>query len=139
MMFILILDWVAETSPNFLSRPVMILYRCLTSFRKYEYFTDHTKYKNNYDYNLTLLIMNNKFYMTNDTIILYENENIFSPVSQLNYNFYHDQNVIINDLKKNENIQCIIGNNELPFGEAQQPGLFDYADGEDVMEFLLRI
>ena len=65
----------------------------LDAFKKYGYFADHTKYKNNYDYNLTLLIMNNKLYMTNDSIILFENENIFSPVSQLHYNFYHDKNV----------------------------------------------
>ncbi|MEP6926014.1 MAG: acyl-CoA reductase [Ginsengibacter sp.] len=109
----------------------------LNVFKKYEYFADHTKYKNNYDYNLALLIMNNKLYMTNESIILYENENIFSPVSQLHYNFYHDTNVILNDLIKNENIQCIIGKNGIEFGEAQQPGLFDYADGEDTMEFLL--
>ena len=49
----------------------------LNTFRKYNYFEDHTKYKNNYDYNLTLLIMNNKTYMTNESIILLEDENIF--------------------------------------------------------------
>ena len=43
----------------------------------------------------------------------------------------------LNNLKKNENIQCIIGNGAIAFGEAQQPGLFDYADGKDTMEFLL--
>ena len=111
----------------------------LNAFRKYGYFADHTKYKNNYDYNLTLLIMNNKFYMTNDSIILCENENIFSPVSQLHYNFYHDKNVTISNLKKDGNIQCIIGHGAIPFGEAQQPGLFDYADGKDTMEFLLEL
>ena len=63
----------------------------LDAFKKYDYFADHTKYKNNYDYNLALLIMNNKLYMTNESIILLENENIFSPVSQLNYNFYDEQ------------------------------------------------
>ena len=111
----------------------------LDAFKKYGYFADHTKYKNNYDYNLTLLIMNNKLYMTNDSIILLENENIFSPVSQLHYNFYHDKNVILDDLKKNENIQCIIGNDSIAFGEAQQPGLSDYADGKDTLEFLLEL
>ena len=75
--------------------------------------------------------------MTNDTIILFENENIFSPVSQLHYNFYHDKNVVLNDLKKNGSIQCIIGEGPTAFGEAQRPGLFDYADGKDTMEFLL--
>jgi hypothetical protein len=109
----------------------------LIAFKKYKYFIDHTKYKNNYDYNLALLIMNNSLYMTNDTIILVENENVFSPVSQLHYTFYNDADVVRNELKANENIQCITGTNNIAFGEAQQPGLFDYADGKDIMQFLL--
>jgi hypothetical protein len=109
----------------------------LNAFKKYGYFADHTKYKNNYDYNIALLIMNNKLYMTNESIILFENENIFSPVSQLHYNFYHDKDVTLNALRENKNIQCIIGNGAIAFGEAQQPGLFDYADEKDTMEFLL--
>lgn len=111
----------------------------LNVFKKYNYFQDHTKYKNNYDYNLALLIMNHKIYMTNESIILLEEDNIFTPVSQLHYNFYSDKNVIIDDLKKNENVQCIVSDELIPFGKAQQPGLFDYADGTDVMEFLLAL
>lgn len=111
----------------------------LNVFKKYKYFIDHPKYKNNYDYNLALLIMNHVLYMTNETIILAENENIFSPVSELHYNFYADKNVLQNELKENESIQCIVGNNAIEFGKAQQPELFDYADGEDVMEFLLSL
>lgn len=109
----------------------------LDASKKYKYFEDHTKYKNNYDYNLALLIMNNKMYMTNESIILLESDNVFSPVSQLLYTFYKDKNVILNDLIKNENIQCIVGEGLIEFGKTQQPGLFDYADGTDTMEFLL--
>lgn len=111
----------------------------LNTFRKYNYFEDHTKYKNNYDYNLTLLIMNNKTYMTNESIILLEDENIFTPVSQVNYTFYRNKNVILDDLIKNENVQCTVGEELTAFGKTQQPGLFDYADRIDVMEFLLRL
>ncbi len=111
----------------------------LNAFRKYNYFEDHTKYKNNYDYNLALLLMNNKKYMTNENIILLEDDNIFSPVSQLHYTFYTDKNVIPVDLIKNENVQCIVGNEFTPFGKSQKPGLFDYADRTDVMEFLLAL
>lgn len=111
----------------------------LNAFRKYNYFEEHTKYKNNYDYNLALLIMDNKKYMTNESIILLEDDNIFSPVSQLHYTFYKDKNVILGDLIKNENLQCLVGNEFVLFGESQQPGLFDYADGTDVMEFLLAL
>jgi len=42
-------------------------------------------------------------------------------------------------LKKNENIQCIVGKNFVPFGKSQEPGLFDYADGIDTMQFLLSL
>ena len=109
----------------------------LHAFKKYAYFADHSKYKNNYDYNLALLIMNNKLYMTNESTILFENENIFSPVSQLHYTFYNDADVTLKGLKENEQIQCIAGNGLTEFGKMQQPGLFDYADGVDTMEFLL--
>jgi hypothetical protein len=109
----------------------------LNAFKKYAYFSDHPKYRNNYDYNLALLIMNHKLYMTNESIILFEDENIFSPVSQLNYSYYDDKISLMNKLEANENIQCIIGNNSITLGAAQMPGLFDYADGVDTMEFLL--
>jgi hypothetical protein len=41
-------------------------------------------------------------------------------------------------------IQCVIGRSDLlsdtaviPFGQAQEPELWDYADGVDTMQFLL--
>jgi hypothetical protein len=109
----------------------------LNAFRKYNYFAGHNKYKNNYDYNLALLVMNHKKYMTNESIILIEDENFFPAVSQLHYTFYEKKNVMPDDLKKNENIQCIVGKGSIEFGNAQSPGLFDYADGADIIEFLL--
>lgn len=111
----------------------------LNIFRKYSYFSDETKYKNNYDYSLALLIMNNKFYMTNDTIILVENENPFSAVSVLHYSYYKDFEKIKNTVQHIESIQCIVGNGFIPFGDSQKPSLFDYADGRDVMQFLLTL
>jgi hypothetical protein len=111
----------------------------LNAFRKYNYFSDHTKFRNNYDYNLALLIMNNKFYMTNDSIILVENENIFSPVSELHYSFYKDGEMVKTGLNALDSIQCIVGNGFIPFGQSQVPSLFEYADGVDTMHFLLSI
>ncbi|HEY5462684.1 MAG TPA: acyl-CoA reductase [Hanamia sp.] len=109
----------------------------LNAFRKYNYFSDVTKYKNNYDYNLTLLIMNHKFYMTNDSIILVENESLFSLVSELHFSFYQNKQTTLDELSINENIQCIVGDENIPFGKTQEPGLFDYADGIDTIQFLL--
>ena len=110
----------------------------LNAFKKYSYFSDHTKYRNNYDYNLALLIMNNVYYMTNESILLVENEQFFSPISQLNFSFYTDLTVVKNLLEKDENIQCIVGEN-IAFGKAQQPSLINYADGIDTMQFLLSL
>jgi len=111
----------------------------LNAFKKYNYLSDFTKYQNNYDYNLTLLIMNNKFYMANESIILVENEIPFSPVAELHYSFYKNAKEVLEELKGNENIQCIASGENVPFGQTQQPGLFDYADGTDVMQFLLAL
>ncbi len=111
----------------------------LKAFKKYNYFSDITKYRNNYDYNLALFIMNNKFYMTNESIILSENENIFSPVSVLHYSFYNHEKNIFEKLKNDENVQCIVAKNFVPFGRSQEPGLFDYADGIDTIQFLLSL
>ncbi len=110
----------------------------LNAFKKYNYFSDHTKYKNNYDYNLALLIMNNVYYMSNESILLVENEAFFSPISQLNFSFYTDIKEVKKLLEGNENIQCIVGNN-IAFGKAQQPSLKNYADGKDTMQFLLSL
>lgn len=111
----------------------------LKAFKKYNYFKNLTKYRNNFDYNLALLIMNNKYYMSNENIILSENENIFSPASVVHYEYYKNKENIFEQLKTNENIQCIVGENYIQFGESQTPGLFDYADGIDTMEFLLSL
>lgn len=110
----------------------------LQSFHRYKYFADHHKYRNNYDYNLSVQIMNNRFYMTNETTLLVESDLVFSPISQLNYSFYIDKETLIQELKVSEEIQCIAGT-DLPFGKAQSPGLFDYADGVDTMQFLLTL
>jgi hypothetical protein len=100
---------------------------------------EYHKYKHNYDYHLALLIMGNKYYMNNNSIILTENESPFSPVSQVHYRYYHSQEEAAAWLENNPDIQCVVGHAYLPFGSAQSPSLSDYADGVDTMEFLLKI
>ena len=111
----------------------------LEAFKKFSDLADHNKYRNNYDYQLALLIMNKQYYMTNGSIILHENKSEFSAISRLNYEFYTDRSEVVAGLNSNQNIQCIVGRGELPFGLAQFPGLSDYADRIDTMHFLLGI
>jgi Acyl-CoA reductase (LuxC) len=108
----------------------------LDALRKYNSFADFHKYRNNYDYQLALLIMNRKYYMTNDSIILTENERVFAPVSQVNYSYYNESGSLAKSLQSNADVQCIVGKGFIPFGMAQSPTLTDYADGIDTMQFL---
>jgi len=107
----------------------------LEAARKYESFADHNKYRNNYDYQLALLLLNNRFYMTNNSLLLVESEPVFSPVSQLNYGFYTDKPALVASLQNSPDIQCIVGKEFIPFGQTQCPALGDFADGLDTLRF----
>ncbi len=111
----------------------------LRAFDKYLYFADHFKYKNNYDYYLTIQIMNNRFYMTNGSVLLTEDTGLFSPISQLYYSFYSNKGTAAAELQQNSDLQCLTGHGFTPLGDAQRPSLTDYADGVDTMQFLLSL
>ena len=75
--------------------------------------------------------------------MLTESTAFVSPISVVHFEYYNS----IEDLKpllqeSEEKIQCIVGNSNLdipgiiPFGQAQKPGLSDYADSVDTMAFL---
>lgn len=111
----------------------------LAFFKKYNYLAEHQKYKNNYDYNLALHLLNKRYFMSNESLLLVEDNSPFSPISQLHYEYYTDAEELRKTLRNNENIQCVIGQQEVSFGEAQCPGICDFADGVDTIEFLLHL
>jgi hypothetical protein len=76
--------------------------------------------------------------MNNGSAIFAENESLFSPVSQVHYEFYDDPKKIVASLQHHPDIQCLVGHGFTAFGKAQQPSLTDYADGVDTMKFLLQ-
>jgi len=110
----------------------------LETLKQYDYFFEFHKYKHNYDYQLALLMLSNQFYMTNGSIVLAENTSIFSPVSQVNYQYYNEVEIenLYTELQENESVQCVVGKKGVEFGKAQQPSLIDYADGVDTLQFL---
>lgn len=110
----------------------------LDALRKYRYFKNIHKYKNNYDYILALHLLNQTQYINNDFILLVEHSSIFSPIAQLNYSFYTSIDDAVSQLPT-QNIQCLVGRNFTAFGKAQQPSILDYADGVDTMKFLLSL
>jgi hypothetical protein len=108
----------------------------INAFRKYDDLGEHHKYKNNYDYNLALHLLNGKFYMSNAALLLAEEKSVFSPISQLNYEFYTDTAKLVSELSANPDLQCLVGTGFVPFGQGQSPSVSDYADGVDTLLFL---
>lgn len=110
------------------------------AFYKYKELINHNKYMNNYDYNRSIFLLQKQPFLENGFLILKEDENLFSPVSVVNYEFYDDLDQLNNKLQGlSEKIQCRVGNGGIPFGTAQQPKLWEYADGVDTINFLTRI
>jgi hypothetical protein len=74
--------------------------------------------------------------MTNGSLLMVEDASIFSAISQIHYEFYTDINQLNEQLKGREDIQCIVGQQHIPFGQAQCPTIDTFADGVDTLEFL---
>ncbi|MEZ5046859.1 MAG: acyl-CoA reductase [Chitinophagaceae bacterium] len=108
----------------------------ILQFKKYDDLKNHNKYRNNYDYQLALYLLNNIQYMCNENVLLVENESDYSPVSVLHYSFYEDKQTLIQSLQQKTHLQTIVGHNFTPFGMAQNPSLTDFADGINTVEFL---
>jgi hypothetical protein len=105
----------------------------------------HNKYKNNYDYNKSIYLVNMMPHFDNGFMILAPSENLVSPISVIFYEEYNDEEDLKSKIETNKDkVQCIVSKNSwfeksLNFGDAQKPKLWDYADGVDTMAFLLSI
>jgi hypothetical protein len=105
----------------------------LNALKKYNYLLDQHKYKHNYDYQLALLMMGKKLYMDSGGVLMSENPSPFAAISQIHYQQY--KLGAMPKLNMDE-IQCVVGKNQLPFGSLQKPLLAQYADGVDSLAFL---
>jgi len=105
----------------------------LNALKKYNYLLDQHKYKHNYDYQLALLMMGKKLYMDSGGVLMSENPSPFAAISQIHYQQY--KLGAMPTLNMDE-IQCVVGKNQLPFGSLQKPLLAQYADGVDSLAFL---
>ena len=102
------------------------------------------KYANNYDYNKAVFLISEFDFVENGFFMLRENQAISSPIGTCNYEYYEGFEVLKKHLlDQQENIQCIVSKADIqgaiPFGQAQIPNLWDYADGVDTLEFLNRL
>jgi hypothetical protein len=110
--------------------------------KKWDQFTTviyHTKYANNYDFNKAVFLVNKENFYDAGHLLLKEDIGLSSPVSVVYLEYYDSQTVLKQQtgLLK-EKIQCVVGRHYVPFGKAQSPHPWDYADGIDIIEFLLK-
>jgi len=112
---------------------------------QYMEYKNHNLYKDNYDYNRTLLLMNLDKHLANDFIIVKEDDSLHSRLATVHYSFYENETEIQDYIiENNEALQAVVSqeNNNwksVPFGKAQQPTLSDYADNIDTIQFLLSL
>lgn len=101
----------------------------------------HTKYMNNYDYQKAIFLMNGDQLLDNNFLLVKQSELLHSPVGVLFYEEYESLTTVKETLKTLEHeIQCVVSSDQsvsnLALGEAQSPGLLEYADHVDTMQFL---
>ncbi len=102
------------------------------------------KYANNYDYNKAVYLMSEFDMLENGFFMIKEDVSYASPIATAFYEFYDDTEKLKLKLEQDkEQIQCVVSRgvleNEIAFGATQTPQLWDYADGEDSVKFLLSI
>lgn len=101
------------------------------------------KYANNYDYNKAVYLMSEFNFLDNGFLMLKEDQNYGSPIATIFYEEYSSQDALKKQLEINRDaVQCLVADgifsDEVAFGQTQCPGLEDYADGIDTVEFLLK-
>lgn len=112
----------------------------LDALEGFGHVADHHKYHNNYDYNKSIYLVNRVPHLDTGYLLLKESADLVSPISVLFYEEYSDDNHLNLLLEQNKDkIQCVVGEGFIPFGTAQQPALWDYADGVDTLKFLSQL
>ena len=114
----------------------------IESWNKYQDVLLHHKYNNNYDYNKSIHLVNGDPFLDTGFVMLKESDSLVSPISVVFYETYTDQAALAKRIaEQREKIQCIVSEDawfasSIPFGQAQQPELWDYADGVNTLDFV---
>jgi hypothetical protein len=105
---------------------------------------NNVKYKNNYDYNKAIFLVNKTPYLDNGFLMLRRETAVSSPMSVVYHEEYTNLKSLKQLLKKNNHkLQCVVSidksvweNGVVAPGKTQHPELWDYADGLDTLAFL---
>ncbi len=107
---------------------------------------DNHKYRNNYDYQKSIFLVNRVPHLDSGFVLLNENEALVSPMSVIYYQYYRSREELMQLLAAQaDKLQCVAAHDNrlfsrtVAFGQTQMPGIADYADGTDTMAFLLQV
>lgn len=98
-------------------------------------------YADNYRYNVALFKTTGRTYLDAGVVILYEDEQLGTPIATINYHYYDTLQQATQYITENsDKTQCVVGSspNTIPFGQAQIPMLTDYADNIDIIQWIKR-
>jgi hypothetical protein len=111
-----------------------------SKWERYSEIINHHKYHNNYDYQKSILLVNGVHFYDTGFLLAEESEKLVSPISVLYYERYEDErDLALKIHESKDKIQCIVGKmnaSSIPFGQAQSPMPWDYADQIDTLKFL---
>lgn len=118
--------------------------KVLDRFMTFSHLANHNRYANNYTYHRAMLLMNSSQHLDTGFALFQEKRDLNAPLSIVYYSFYNSKLELEQFIsEQKENIQCIVGkNNELAtvdYGMSQEPGLQDFADNVDTMQFLNKL
>jgi hypothetical protein len=114
----------------------------LRSMEKYSHVMDHQGYNDCFRYRKALSELSGENYMDSGFVIIRESALAFASIAAINYAVYEDIEQVKTFLAgQRDKIQCVVSKttfveNPVSFGQAQKPGLADYADGVDTVDFL---
>lgn len=118
--------------------------RLLDALEDWNPIGQHNKYFNNYEYHKAIFLVEKMAHLDNGFLLLREDPSLGCPVGVLHYQTFATLDQMKAEVQIHQDqIQCVVASdklgfeNSVPFGKAQSPELWDYADGVDTMAFLL--
>jgi hypothetical protein len=102
----------------------------------------HPKYHNNYEYHRSLLLVNLAPHLDAGFLLVREDAQPISAISVLHYQFYDGKTELdARLLVQRDKTQAVVSaggwlTGSVPFGQAQRPHVWDYADGVDTLLFI---
>ena len=113
--------------------------------QRFETILNHHKYNNNYDYNKSILLVNRVPHYDTGFLLLTRSPALVSPISVVHYTEYASEVDLVDQLTDvAAQTQCVVSAGgrfagSVLLGQAQAPGVAEYADRVDTMEFLAEL